>query len=183
VTDAEPRSIAVHLLRMPLRVRARALEHDQDLLRELALVRVAAETTGSTSAPERLLDLADELRATYGPVAAGPTADMDTALAQGREFMDVAFTVPAGLGPFLHRVTAALDEVEQFAREGRYLLTMSAPPDIAAYRAWVFSEFDRQIAGEAPVPWPGAAVDDARPAGRAAAAAAADGVDGVERVP
>ncbi len=161
MTHDEPRTVAVQLLRVPLRVRSRALEHDQDLLRELALVRVAADSTGTTSAPARLLDLADELRATYGAIAARPTADMDDALAAGQEFMDVTFTVPEGLRPFLQRVTEALDEVEQFAREGRYLLTSSAPRDVAAYRAWVFSEFDRQIAGEDPVPW-SAAVADAR---------------------
>jgi hypothetical protein len=179
VTHDEPRSIAVHLLRVPLRVRSRAMEHDQDLLRELALVRVAAEATGTTSAPERLLDLADELRATYGPVAAGPSEAMDEALEAGREFMDVTFTVPGDLRPFLHRITEALDEVEQFAREGRYLLTSSAPPDVAAYRAWVFSEFDRQLTGEDPVPWSGApAVADApavQPTGVRDAVASPDG--------
>jgi hypothetical protein len=153
VTDDEPRSVQVLLVGVPLRVRERALEHDQDLLRELVLVRVAAETTGTTSAPDRLLALADELRATYGPLSAGPSAAMEAALEEGREFMDVTFTVPDTLRSFLHRVIAALDEVEQFARDGRYLLTLSAPPEVAAYRAWVLSEFDRQIAGEDPVPW------------------------------
>jgi hypothetical protein len=147
--------VAVQLIGVPLRVRARSLEHDQDLLRELALLRVSAETTRTTSTPERLLDLADELRSTYGPLAAGPSDQMDAALDDGHEFMDVTYTVPDSFRPFLERITTALDEVEQFAREGRYLLTLSAPPDLAAYRAWVLSEFDRQLAGEPPVPWSG----------------------------
>jgi hypothetical protein len=164
----------VHFLGVPLRVRERALEHDQDLLRELALVRVSAETSGTTSAPERLLDLADELRTTYGPLANRTTDELDAALDEGREFVDVTMTVPEDLRPFLHRVTAALDEVEQFAREGRYLLTLSAPPDVAAYRAWIFSEFDRQIAGEPPIPWSVAA---------ASANRSRSAVDGSEQVP
>jgi hypothetical protein len=159
VADDDPQTVAVRLVGLPLRVRARAMEHDQDLLRELALVRVAAEATGTTSAPERLLDLADELRATYGPLAAGPSTAMDLALEQGQEFMDVTYTVPPELRPLLHRVLAVLDEVEQYARDGRYLLTASAPADVAAYRAWVFAEFDRQIAGEDPVPWSGGPQD------------------------
>jgi hypothetical protein len=163
VADDEPRQVPVRLLGMPLRVRARSMEHDQDLLRELALVRVSADSVGTTSAPSRLLDLADELRATYGPLAAGPSADMERALDEGREFMDVTYTVPDGLRPFLHRVLAVLDEVERFAREGRYLLTMSAPPDVAAYRAWVFGEFDRQLAGADPTPWSGAPAGDHDP--------------------
>ncbi len=146
----------VRLLGMPLRLRARAIEHDQDLLRELALMRVAADSTGTTSAPERLLDLADELRGTYGAIAAGPSADMDEALDAGREFIDVTYTVPAALRPFLRRVVEALDEVEQFAREGRYMLTSSASPEVAAYREWVLAEFDRQIGGADPRPWTGA---------------------------
>jgi hypothetical protein len=145
--------VPVRLLGMPLRVRARAMEHDQDLLRELALMRVAADSPGTSSAPARLLDLADELRGTYGAVAAGPSADMDEALETGQEFLDVTYTVPTALRPFLRRVVEALDEVEQFAREGRYLLTLSASPEVAAYRTWVLAEFDRQIGGADPIPW------------------------------
>ena len=48
---------------------------------------------------------------------------------------------------------AALDAVEDYCRTGRHLLTLAAPPDVAAYRRWVFDEFERQIAGGAPVPW------------------------------
>jgi hypothetical protein len=157
VADEERRQVAVRLLGVPLRVRARSMEHDQDLLRELALVRVAADASEMSSAPDRLLDLADELRATYGPIAAGPSAAMDRAMDDGLEFADVTYTVPDGLRPFLHRVTVALEELEDFAREGRYLLTLSAPPEVAAYRAWIFAEFDRQLAGGEPIPWSGAA--------------------------
>ena len=39
----------------------------------------------------------------------------------------------------------------------------SAPPEVAAYREWVFGEFDRQIAGEDPTPWSGAPADDHDP--------------------
>ncbi|GAA2719155.1 hypothetical protein [Cellulomonas aerilata] len=158
--------MTVRLLGVPLGVRARALEHDQDLLRELALVRVSAETSGTTAAPERLLDLADELRTTYGALVAGPSAAMDEAQETGQESMDVSLTVPTVLRPFLHRVTAALEEVEEFARDGRYLLTLTAPPDVAAYRRWIFGEFDRQIAGGEPIPWSQAPAADDRTLGR-----------------
>lgn len=46
------------------------------------------------------------------------------------------------------------DDAEELCREGRYLLTMPAPPEVAAYRRWSLGESERQIAGHPPCPWP-----------------------------
>jgi hypothetical protein len=153
VTD-EATLVPVHLRGLPLDIRARSQEHEQDLMRELALVRVSAATESASNAPGRLLDLADELRSTYGSLAAGPDALMEAAVDRGETAADVTYTVPADLRPFLRRTAQVLEEAEEFCRDGRYLLTLAAPPDVAAYRAWIFAEFDRQIAGGDPVPWP-----------------------------
>jgi len=145
--------VQVRLRSLPLALRARSQEHEQDLMRELALIRVAAETDNVSTAPGRLLDLADQLRGDYGALAAGPDAEMEAAVDRGETALDVTYTVPVELRPFLRQAAQVLDEAEQFCRDGRYLLTPAAPPDVAAYRAWVFEEFDRQIAGGDPVPW------------------------------
>jgi len=153
VTD-EATLVHVRLRALPLALRARSQEHEHDLLRELALIRVSAESEGLSAAPGRLLDLADELRGTYGALAAGPDALMEAAADRGEAAVDVTYTVPVELRPVLHQAAAVLDEAEQFCRDGRYLLTLAAPPDVAAFRTWVFAEFDRQITGGDPVPWP-----------------------------
>jgi hypothetical protein len=90
---------------------------------------------------------------TYGAIAAGPNAEMEAAVDRGEEFIDVVYTVPVQIREFLRRAAQALEEAEQFCREGRYLLTLASPPDVAAYRQWAFEEFDRQIGGGPAVPW------------------------------
>jgi len=151
--DADAELVDVRLVGVPLRLRARSVEHGQDLLRELALVQVGAGQPDSASVPQRLLSIADELRASYGQFIAGPTAQLDAALDQGLEFMDLTYSVPRHARPFIRRVVEVLEEAEEFCRAGKYLLTLAAPPDVAAYRAWTFAEFDRQIAGASPTPW------------------------------
>jgi hypothetical protein len=144
----------VHLIGVPLRIRARSTEHEQDLLRELALVQVSAGSDGTSGAPGRLLRIADELRTSYGSAGVRPNAEMEAALDRGEKALDVVYTVPREVRPVLRRAAAILEEAEQYCRDGQYLLTLASPPDVAAYRQWVFEEFDRQLAGEAPVPWP-----------------------------
>lgn len=144
--------VQVHLIGVPLALRARNLEHGQDLVRELALVRLGAGRR-DTGVPDRLLKVADEVRSVYGAFSAGPNDELDAALQRGLEFYDVTYTVPAHVGPFIARLIQVLEEAEEFCRAGRYLLTLAAPPDIAAYRRWSLGEFQRQIAGCPPLPW------------------------------
>ncbi|MCU1343940.1 MAG: anti-anti-sigma factor, partial [Acidimicrobiia bacterium] len=64
-------------------------------------------------------------------------------------------------------------------------LTLAAPPDIMAFRRWFVEEFVREMAGEAPRPWPEyaalhieAETTDGAPES-AAVEVAADGTDGI----
>lgn len=148
--------VQVRLIGVPVRLRARNIEHGEGLLREFALVRLGADRS-EAGVPDRLLKLVDEVRSTYGGFGAGPSSELDAALARGQEILDVTYTVPAHAGPLITRLNQVLDDAEQLCREGRYLLTVAAPPDVAAYRRWSLGEFERQIAGHPPVPWPEAA--------------------------
>jgi hypothetical protein len=51
-------------------------------------------------------------------------------------------------------VIGVLDEVDEFCRAGRHLLTLAAPEDIAAYRRWSLGEVALQIDGAPPMSWP-----------------------------
>ncbi|WP_432502838.1 ATP-binding SpoIIE family protein phosphatase [Kineococcus arenarius] len=145
----------VHLLDLPLRRRQEFTQYTEGLLRELALLRFGARHPSATALPQRLLDLAAELQNTYAHLLADPTAVMDAASAAGRESCDVTYRVPAEAGPFAVRLLAALEEADDFCRAEEHLLTLPAAPEVAAYRRWVFGEFERQLAGAAPRPWRG----------------------------
>ena len=143
----------VSLVGVPLRLREEYLEHDQDLLRELALVRLGAERSDPCSVPDRLLSIADELRSLYGVFTTGPDAELEAAALRGEHECDVTYTVPVHAAEFVVRLGAVLDEAEQYCSEGRVLLTLEATPEVLAYRRWVLGEFARQIAGRPPTPW------------------------------
>ena len=143
----------VHLLRVPVQVRARSTQHGEELLRELALVSIGAEAGSATAVPRRLLDLAGELRATYGPLVQHADDRSAAAEAQGETHIDLTFPVPAALGDLMRRIHQVLRDVEDYCREGGALLTLQPPPEVVAYREWVFGEIERQLAGAAPTPW------------------------------
>ncbi|GAA4985265.1 hypothetical protein [Kineococcus glutinatus] len=153
--------VRVELRGVPLRERARYLQHTEELVREMTLIRIGAAQDAEQGArsplPHRLLELAAEVQATVGPFLAQPADEADAAAARGERSVDVTVPVPLAAAPLVERVAAVLDEAEEFCRQGRYLLTLAAPADVLAYRAWLLGEFRRQMAGEAPLPWPVAA--------------------------
>ncbi|PPK92296.1 hypothetical protein CLV92_11542 [Kineococcus xinjiangensis] len=150
----------VRLLRIPLRLRARSAQHGEELMRELALIQIGAQQHArehvEESVPQRLLDLAAEAQTTYGAFSAAPDAEMAAALERGEEDLDVTYRVPRHVGPFVRRMRGILEEADEYCRQGEHLLTLAAPADVAAYRRWLFDQFERQIAGEDPQPWRGA---------------------------
>jgi hypothetical protein len=94
------------------------------------------------------------VQATYGAFSAQPDAELDEATARGDLTARVVYRVPVTVGPFARHLIDVLEETDEFCRQGTYLLALASPPDIHAYRIWALREFDRQLAGEAPTPWP-----------------------------
>ncbi|GAB7189525.1 hypothetical protein NUM3379_02310 [Kineococcus sp. NUM-3379] len=162
-TDAT--TVQVRLLGVPLRIRARLVRHLEGLQRELALVQIGGERGAGTSLPRRLLELAVELETTYAPYRAQPAQDMADALAAGAEFLDVEYAATARSGAYIRHLGDVLEEADEFCRAEQHLLTLPAGAELVAFRRWIFGEIVRQLAGEEPRPWPGAAPGE-RPAAR-----------------
>ncbi|NAZ82096.1 hypothetical protein GTR02_09730 [Kineococcus sp. R8] len=143
----------VRLVGVPLRTRAAFGDYTGGLLRELALIEIGAGRSASTTLPQRLLDLAAEIRTTYAPFQAEAAATALAAEAAGLETCDLGYTVPPGLGPFVEHLADVMDEADDYCRDAQHVLTMPPAPEVHAYRTWVFTEFVRQLAGHAPRPW------------------------------
>lgn len=47
-----------------------------------------------------------------------------------------------------------LDEADEFCRSGNHLLTLATPPELLAFRRWYLGEFNAQLQGQSPLPWP-----------------------------
>ena len=140
--------VQVGILGLPLDVYRRVAEHNDELLREFALIR----GDGGDHVPARLLTLIDELNARFSAFTEGPTTLLHNALARGDQVIDLAYEVPADVADAVARLGALLDEADDFCRCGD-LLTLATRPEGLAFRRWFLGEFASQAAGGPARPW------------------------------
>jgi hypothetical protein len=142
----------VRLCEVPVELRVRSLQHGEELVREMTLLRMTGDI--ESRVPERLCELADEVMEQYGPQIAAAREETDRAVAAGLEVIpELVYRLPAGAAAVVERMAQLLDEADEFCRAGEHLLTLETPPDVAEYRRWSFGEVQRQLAGEGPRPW------------------------------
>lgn len=140
--------VDIRLLRLPLDVHQRATEHSDEVVREFQLVAIDPST-----APARLLGLAEELGRRYAEFTAAPTDDLVAALQAGRSEVDLVYRVPPEVAEAAVELNAALEQVDAYCEEGG-MLTLATPHESRRYRRWFLCQFVDQVHGAAPVPWP-----------------------------
>jgi hypothetical protein len=146
--------VEVRLLSVPVRLRGRSMQHGEELVREMTLIAQHSPEQGHTL-PTRLVELAHDIRTNYGALTAAADEAYEEAVARGDEVIDeIVYRVPASLGPFIRHLIEMLDEADAYCRAGEHLLTLATPAELRAYRSWALSEFERQLAGHPPTPWP-----------------------------
>ena len=153
MADAPDALVTVRLLGLPVAVHARSQEHSDELMREFTYLRAQSIDAEAPTVPGKLLDLVDELTGRYSGFTAGSQAELDDAIAAGRESIDLEYRVPADVGPACVHLGELLDAADDYCRDGDVLLTLATPDEIVAYRRWYLDEFVRQAAGEPPRPW------------------------------
>ena len=143
----------LELLNFPVDRFQRARQHAAALQRELDVLRVEGARTG------RLARRSDEIIADLDTRFTGYRATMDMLdglVAQGTDHADVVIPV---LGDPEERATAVqaladlLDEMDAYCEAGDQLLTVVTPPDLRAFRAWLFTEVTGQLRGATPTAW------------------------------
>lgn len=139
---------AVRLLGLPVPLHQRAVEHLEELQREF--VYIAVEPGG---VPARMLELGRRIRAGAAPFTRAPEEALEAAIVAGAPEVDLEYRVPDGAAAVARAANAMLDEVDGFCARGG-MLTLAAAPDVLAYRRWFFGQFEAQIGGDDPVPWP-----------------------------
>lgn len=144
--------MTVRLLGLPLALYREASEHNDELMREFALI-LAARSLDAGSAPARLLRLSEDLRARFGAFGAQPTAELGAALSRGDERLDLTYAVPVEAREASLRLGQVLDEADAYCYAGDHLLTLATPPGALCFRRWFLAEFVAQIDGRGPTPW------------------------------
>jgi hypothetical protein len=146
-------TVQVRLVDAPVRVWKRSSEHHDELMREMALLALAPESTHDL--PKRLVELVDVLGKRYGGSSSRPELQRDAALEAGLDRTDVVLEVPQSAGGAAAELGAMLEEVEEFCRTGDRLLTVAQPQVQAAFNSWYLAQVIDQCAGAEPTPWPG----------------------------
>lgn len=146
--------VPVVLLDYPIDVWSRASDESRDLTREFTLI-VLNEGREQTDIPARLVELSEELQATYGSLGTAQSAALEQARADGVVSIDrLVFPLPRGIGRDVDRLARMMDEADEYCRRGEHLLSLASTPASKAFRDWFFDEIVRQLDGEAPTPWP-----------------------------
>ncbi len=145
--------VTVRLLDVPVPLRFQAAEHGEGLVREMTLLMNGDPDTSRV--PARLVELAGEVTNKYVPFTEAQVAALEEAFARGVDVVpELVYRVPPSAVEMARRLLEILSEADDYCRAGEHLLTLATPPDVAAFRAWMLGEFERQVAGEPPVPWP-----------------------------
>jgi len=155
--SGEPESLLkVRLVGMPVQVFARYRFWYEELRRELRLLALThgADTPVATELSELTIVSARERRQARG------VDRLDEAMIEGLTRVDLEYDVPPTTPATMGRMRELLTEAVQFCRDQR-LLTLAPSAQQVDLFNWYHAEFERQGAGEAPLPWTGSyEIDD-----------------------
>ena len=155
-TPADEELVTVRLDLLPLDVQTAAQQHGDELTRELMLVaeQMHQKADGAPALPLRFVELVTTLNSRYSMFTAEQEQQLSAALAAGDSTVDLVYRVPASVGPAAASLGAILDEVDDYCREGRLLLTLETPAPLVTYRRWFLDQFVEQSQGRPAVSWP-----------------------------
>ena len=146
--------VTVRLVGLPLKVHARAQQHNAEMTREFQLI-VEQDHQGGGSVPARLRQISTLLSSRYAGFTDEQEARIEAGIEAGDALLEeVTFLVPADAGDAARQLGDILDEADEFCRSGQ-LLTLSASPEVVAYRRWYLDNFIVQCAGAPPLAWTG----------------------------
>lgn len=145
----------VWVLALPVEVYLLAAEHNDALLREMTFLPAAprgGDHPDAASYDEEAL--AQAIRDQFAPVTSSLRHQIDAALAEGRETVDLRLEVPRAHWDSLVELADRLDEADRLCEDGE-LLTLEAPALIRRFRRWFADQVSEQAAGRPATPWPG----------------------------
>jgi hypothetical protein len=147
----------VRLVQVPVALMTRWGEHQQELLREFALIQLSDQATRADM-PSRLLDVIDRHRPAFNRLAVRTRGQFARAREQHDAHIDLELDLPPGAPDAARELRALFDEADEFCRRGD-LITLETPPEYVALRHWFLDEIVRQFDGEPPTPFRDAHTD------------------------
>jgi hypothetical protein len=141
----------VRLVQVPVVLMARWGEHQQELLREFALIQLS-DQAAKAEVPSRLLEVIERHRPAFNRLAVRTRGQFARAREQHEPYIDLELDLPAGAPDAARELRALFDEADEFCRRGD-LITLETPPEYVALRHWFLDEIIRQFDGQQPRPF------------------------------
>jgi hypothetical protein len=129
-----------------------SMEHQRELMREFSLIRLS-EDEAKVDLPARLLAVVERHRREYAALGLPQPAGIRDAIASGASTVDLEMELPSGAAAAARELLDTFAEADELCKRGE-LLTLPAPPEVVAFRAWFLGEIVCQLVGERPQPWP-----------------------------
>ena len=146
--------ITVEIVGLPIDVQLEAQQQNDELTRELVLIAEQLRQEGDSAAlPVRFVELVGTLSTRYSMFTAEQEQQLRTAIEAGDERLDMTYRVPRSAAAAAAHLGDILDEVDDYCRRGKLLLTLATPPKLVTYRRWFLDQFVSQAAGGQPVSW------------------------------
>lgn len=146
-------TVPVQVLSLPLEVYLEAEQHNDAIMRELMLLLQSSEARSGLDVPARLLEIAAEVRARFGAAATSIRKQVERAIEQRQETVDIVMEIPVAGWEALGRLASQLDEVDRFCATGD-LLTLGSSPRLRRFRRWYVQQVADQVQGLPATPWP-----------------------------
>jgi hypothetical protein len=152
---AEPRIGEAVLLDYPIRLGTQQSDRFADVVRELELIALAAESGSLPPERRHLMELSHRLASPYiRAVFHQLWQQRVAARSEGLDRIDLRYPLIPQTPAIALAWQDAMDQVDD-ACERDELLILPPSPDLRRLRRWQIDELLRQFNGEAPTPWPG----------------------------
>lgn len=139
----------VTLTDLPVTLFLEFQRHQDEMLREFALIDVDRQRGGAQEVPARLLELVTDLRSRLATTRAEILDAVDAA-ARGDDRVTVTVALPVDAAGQVKAICDAYEEADEYCRSGD-LLTLAASPEVAALRRRLCDEIRAQLTPEEPV--------------------------------
>ena len=143
--------VPVQFLNAPVALMMQANQHQQEIMREFALIQLS-DDSAREDLPSRLLEMADRHRREFATLSFRRSDELAEAVARGDAHVDMEIDMPPAAGAAALEFGSTLAEADEFCRRGE-LLTLATPPEYLAFREWFLGEIMRQLDGQPPTPW------------------------------
>lgn len=118
--------------------------HQEEMVREFALIDIDRARGGAGAVPARLLEIVTELHGQYAQQRGVLLDELEAAADRGDETVTVRVEFPTAAADVIAAACATYEEADDFCRSGD-MLTLAASPELRAFRRQLCEDIIAQL--------------------------------------